>query len=454
MSLTDGRRRRTFALAAVGALLLFGAESLLAQRPSQRPSQRDTTGAGRKKAERDTTTKKVDDSLLRGTLEIYGFGQGDMIYDFKRTNPLWFDVNRPTKLPATVNEFGKNHNTWFSARQSRFGAKGTFPTKRGEVFANFDFDMFGVGIDAGQTTIRLRHAYGEWQKFGAGQLESQFMDLDVFPNILDYWGPNGMLFFRNVQVYWKPIDHGETRLSVALERPGASADAGFATDRIELQNVKPRFPAPDVTASYRTGAGWGYWKIAGIWRDIRWDQVPVDTFDLSGHVTGWGVSTSSNLRFWEGNVFRLQANYGEGIQNYFNDAPVDVGAEFNLDDPRTPLTGKALPIFGAVVFLDHTWDKHWSSAIGWSMVNITNSDAQLPTAFHNGQYAIANLLWTPVTDVMMGLEFQYGRRTNNGNNNINFPFEGDKFVFNGYRLQFSGKYTFAKLFGAELGDNP
>jgi len=26
------------------------------------------------------------------------------------------------------------------------------------------------------------------------------MDIDVFPNSLEYWGPNGMIFFRNVQV--------------------------------------------------------------------------------------------------------------------------------------------------------------------------------------------------------------------------------------------------------------
>src|SRR5438309_6230887 len=42
---------------------------------------------------------------------------------------------------------------------------------------------------------------------GGGLLESAFMDLDVFPNILDYWGPNGMLFFRNTQVFWEPIDN-------------------------------------------------------------------------------------------------------------------------------------------------------------------------------------------------------------------------------------------------------
>ena len=30
------------------------------------------------------------------------------------------------------------------------------------------------------------------------------MDPDVFPNSVEYWGPNGMVFFRNVQVRWMP----------------------------------------------------------------------------------------------------------------------------------------------------------------------------------------------------------------------------------------------------------
>jgi hypothetical protein len=30
------------------------------------------------------------------------------------------------------------------------------------------------------------------------------MDIDVFPNTLEYWGPNGMAFFRNVQLRYMP----------------------------------------------------------------------------------------------------------------------------------------------------------------------------------------------------------------------------------------------------------
>lgn len=385
-------------------------------------------GVAHAQATKDTTPK----------FDIYGFGQGDFIVDFKRNDPAWYDVNRPSKLPSGPNEFGKNGHSYVSPRQSRFGVNATFPTRRGDVYANFDFDMFGVGRDAGQTTIRLRHAYGKWHDWGGGQLESPFMDLDVFPNILDYWGPNGMLFFRNAQVFWEPI-HDKNNLRIALENPGASADKGNFADRVELSNITPRFPLPDLSAGFKIGTSWGYIRFGGMLRDIRWDQVPADTIDLSGHVTGWGVNTSSNIKFLGKDVIRLQFTYGAGIENYFNDAPIDVGAKANFSNRRTPLTGEALPIFGASTYLDHNWNSRVTTALGWSMVNVTNSDEQAPNAFHNGQYASINLLWTPVTNVMMGGEFQYGRRLNNS----------DGFAFDDYRLQFSFKYSFSQHFGGQ-----
>jgi hypothetical protein len=133
-------------------------------------------------------------------VEIYGFGQADAIVDFEQNNPDWYDVNRPSRLPSFHHEFGNDGHFYLSPRQSRFGAKANIPTSNGDVFAQFEFDMFGVGAFAGETTIRLRHAYGQWKKIGAGQTNSAWMDVDVFPNVLDYWGPNGMLFFRNTQV--------------------------------------------------------------------------------------------------------------------------------------------------------------------------------------------------------------------------------------------------------------
>jgi DcaP outer membrane protein len=370
----------------------------------------------------------------RPTLEIYGFGQADAIVDLEQNNPDWFDVNRPSKLPSFHHEFGSDGRFFLSPRQSRFGAMGTLPTSNGDVTAKFEFDMFGVGRDASLTTIRLRHAYGQWKQIGGGQTNSQFMDVDVFPNTLEYWGPNGMLFFRNVQVFWEPYKNGDSNARIAIENPGASPDLGLLSDRVELQNVKGRFPAPDLTGHYRSGADWGYFQIGGALRYIAWDDLlPNDQFNLAGHVWGWGISASGALKRGTGDVLHLQVIYGEGVENYFNDAPVDVGVRRNPGNVLTPVTGEALRDIGLAVYLDHSWTSQWTSSVGYSRVDIRNSDGQAPNAFHIGQYASGNLLCTPVKNVLMGGELLWGRREN----------FSDGFTSNDYRLQFSFKYSFA-----------
>jgi len=370
--------------------------------------------------------------------DLYGFAMMDAGYNNKAIDPSWFDTQRPTKLESFKNEFGKDGSTFFSVRQTRFGVKSWTPTDMGELKTTFEFEMFGVGVDAGQTTIRLRHAYGEIGKWGAGQTWSPFMDIDVFPNTLEYWGPNGMAFFRNVQVRYMPIQ-GDTRATIALERPGASADQGVYSDIIG-GNVKARFPLPDLSAEYRKAlAKGGYVEIAGIVRSIQWQDLGASGgVDLSGNVLGWGINGSSNLKIGEGNIARLQVVYGEGIENYMNDAPVDVGTKATTN-PSKPVDGVALPVTGIVAFLDHTWNPKMSSSVGFSMVSIDNSEGQAYNAFKDGQYALANLLFTPVKDVMWGVEAGWIHRDNKAG-----PSPGiDAYKVDDYHEQVSFKYNFA-----------
>jgi hypothetical protein len=374
----------------------------------------------------------------KGTLEIYGFGQADAIADFKQNNPDWYDVNRPSRLPNAPNQFGDDGHFYLSARQSRLGVKAELPTPNGTVKGQFEFDMFGVGDDAGQTTIRLRHAWGQYKQIGAGQTNSAFMDADVFPNVLDYWGPNGMLFLRNPQVFWEPFNDGSSNARIAIEAPGASGDGGVFADRVELQNVKGRFPMPDITGHYRMGRKWGYVQVGGALRKIAYDDTLTnDNFALSGHVWGWGVSLSSGLKPTPNDVLHLQLVEGAGVENYFNDAPIDVGVALNPGNTVTPVVGQALKDFGLVIYLDHAWNGRLSSSVGYSRVDITNSDGQAANAYKNGQYASVNLLVTPAKNVMMGGELQYARRENNS----------DGFSVNDVRLQFSFKYSFGYKIG-------
>jgi hypothetical protein len=371
------------------------------------------------------------------TFQIYGYVMTDAIYDFNQNDPKWFDVMRPTKLPAVNNEFFPDGKMYFSARQTRFGVKSSTPTRFGELKTIFEFELFGTGDQAGQTIFRLRHAYGELGHFGAGQTWSPFMDIDVFPNSLEYWGPNGMPFFRNIQVRWMPIMGKRSHVIIALERPGASADQGVYQDRIELAGVKPYLPAPDLSGNARLGRDWGYIQAAGIVRYIGWqDQNASPTLNLTGHAIGWGVNVSSNVNLGKNNVGKFEVTYGHGIENYMNDAPVDIGIQNNFSNPQKPVIGVALPVFGMVSFLDHTWGEKFTTSVGYSMLNITNSDAQNPSDFHRGYYALGDLLYYPVKNVMIGGEYQWGMRSN----------WRDGFSVGDNRLQFSFKYSYSKLF--------
>jgi hypothetical protein len=402
------------------------------QKGTQIPAAQPATNGNNKT---DGNGSKKQGSQGESTFQVYGFAMLDAGYQFRQNDPDWFDVIRPTKLPAFKDQFAPDGKTYFGVRQSRLGVKSATPTDHGELKTQVEFELFGTGVDAGQTTFRLRHAYGELGHFGAGQTWSPFMDIDVFPNSLEYWGPNGMVFFRNIQFRYMPLK-GNNAITIGVERPGASADQGLFADRIELQAVRPKFDLPDLSGHARFTRGWGHVQIAGMLKRLKWTDLNNDQFDLSGSDVGWGVNVSSNLKLTKNDIARLQVVYGEGIQNYMNDAPVDVGiARGNSTDPARPIRGVALPVLGVVSFLDHNWNKQFSSSIGYSLVNIENSEGQTPDAYHRGHYALTNLLYYPVENVMVGGEFQWGRREN---------FQ-DGFASNDYRIQFSFKYSFSKL---------
>jgi hypothetical protein len=358
-------------------------------------------------------------------LEIYGFVQVDAIYDFDRSDPSWTAALRPSKIPVscpTDPGCGRDGETTLSVRQSRLGFNGFIPTEMGEVKTKFEFDMFGVGPDAGKTTIRLRHAYGEVGQFLAGQTNSLFMDGDVFPNTIEYWGPTGMIFFRNVQARWTFLNQGGTKAAVALEAPGSAIDAGQTVVIDPNLNVNSWNKYPDITGQYRKDTPWGHWQVAGILRSLGYD-TPDGT--VSGSKNGWGANLSGVYKTGGKDQVLAQLAYGDGIANYFNDGGVDLA-------PSSPTGGaKALPITGFLLYYDKYWDDKWSSSIGYSFTNQSNSDGQTATAYKKGQYASVNLLHYPAKNVMVGGEFITGKLDQKG---------GASAQDN--RLQFSAKFNF------------
>ncbi len=91
------------------------------------------------------------------SMEIYGFIMTDIGCNINQIHPDWFDVVRPTKLLLLKTGFGNRRKCIFLCSPDAPGFKNYFTTPMGELKTQFEFEMFGTGVDAGQTTIRLRH---------------------------------------------------------------------------------------------------------------------------------------------------------------------------------------------------------------------------------------------------------------------------------------------------------
>jgi hypothetical protein len=374
-----------------------------------------------------TSARAAEESRI----QVYGFAQMDAMYDFNTMDPAWNALLRPSKIPVNCPGdagCGNDGETIFSIRQSRLGVKAAIPTSKGELNTKFEFDLFGVGPDAGQTTMRVRHVYGELGSFLAGQTNSLFMDGDVFPNTIEYWGPIGMVFFRNVQLRWTAFNQEGSKVAVALEAPGSAIDAGNA-EAVAPPNIAAGIQGytkyPDVTAQYRMDQGWGHVQASGILRWLGWETTTTVDNEPTGNVMGWGLNLAGGLKTIGKDQLLVQVVYGEGIASYMNDCCVDVAPNAALDD------GEAVPLLAWLVYYDHYWSDRWSSSVGLSASDQDTTDGQTANAMAKGSYASANLLHYPAKNVMMGGELIWGQRENKNGADASDT-----------RFQFSAKYSF------------
>jgi hypothetical protein len=135
-------------------------------------------------------------------------------------------------------------------------------------------------------------------------------------------------------------------------------------------------------------------------------------------------------------VVRLQAVYGEGIENYMNDAPADVGIENNPgNDHRAGQGRHASGHRHRRVSRPHVERQvqHGDRVFQRGHRQHRAAGARRVQA---RQYALGNLLYTPVPGVTAGVELQWGNREN----------FSDGFSTDIYKIQFSFKYAFSKTY--------
>ncbi|MFL0671364.1 MAG: DcaP family trimeric outer membrane transporter [Erythrobacter sp.] len=378
-------------------------------------------------------------------LELYGHVQTDLLFDLQRVNPIWIGTFRPSQIPTTPGEFGSDGQTSFSVRQSRLGVRGKGELADRPYEVNFEFDLFGVGENAGQTTLRLRHAYARWGPVIVGQTTSLFTDLSVSPNTLDYGGAAGNASLRHPQLRVTFLDAKGWRAAVAIEQPDDVLDPGeVRLIAPELAtNLVPDNKLPDLGVQVRRESGKGHFQLSGVVRRLGF-ATRDDPDGPSGAEFGWGVNASGSLILHPKATFKMSVLYGKGIGTYLNDGAPDIGptaALIPLSEPQPNRRGfpfenllidsAAVPLLGLSGFGEMRWSDHFASTFGYSQYRIFNTDFQTPAAMRLGQYAMANLRWMPTPQIMTGVEYLWGRRED---------LSGDSGVNN--RIQFSLRYAF------------
>ena len=399
------------------------AEAKAAPAPEAAPAA--AVAAGAPVVAPDAVAEKGAPDANKARLEISGKVQLDTIYDFKRMNPQWVATERPSQIPVTCPGdpgCGKDGSTIFSIRQTAIAFKGYIPTSAGELKTDLSFDLFGTG--GGNTQARVLNAWGELGPFGLGQYYSLFMNFDTFPNVIDYWGPSGMVFLRNPQVRYTPINHDGTRIAFSLEAPNAALDTGKVSEVDPTLGVEPWTRYPDFVGSYRLQRDWGQFQASAILRSVGYQTTTSASGNPSGSVTGWGI----NLNGWFNTIGKDrivgQLVYGHAIASYMNDGGVDVA-------PNANLQAEAVPSLGGFVYYDHYWNEQLSSSLGLSAHHQDNTAGQLGNAFKQGSYASTNLLWTPVKNVLGGVELLWGKLQQFNNDSAE-----------DVRVQFTGQYKF------------
>jgi hypothetical protein len=366
----------------------------------------------------------------KARLEIYGQVMLDSIYDFKRMDPDWNATLRPSKIPVICPGSpgcGKDGAWIFSARQSSLGLRSFIPTSWGLVKTDLSFDLFGSD---GSTSIHWLSIWAELGMFGVGQTYSNFMDIDVFPNTIDYWGPSGMAFVRNPQLRITPWSKDGMGIAFTLEAPNSAIDTG------KISDISPDFGAgftgwnrlPDLTGSIRYDADWGHVKAAGLLRQVGYQNTLTPLGNPSGTLTGYGINLTGALKVFGKDQLNGAFVWGKAIASYMNDGGVDLAP-----GPLTPggTSAETLQSIGWLAYYNHVWADKWSSTIGFSQHIQDNTAGQTAVAFRRGSYGNLNLLYTPWKNVLTGLEFVWGELE-----------QKDGQSATDYRLQFSTKVSF------------
>ena len=312
--------------------------------------------------------------------KFYGLLEGHAIRDFGQSGPS--DIFTDLAFQPLDNSGGQKGRTRYTGETSRLGLDASATLNGAPLAAKLEIDFYGYTQDK-RNKPRLRQAYVEHSGWLVGKTWSTFMDLDNLPETVDFNGPIGAPFSRRfmLRYTWGDADKGY-KWTVAVEQPKDQFEGGSSNEKL------PIFVAR-VDKTLANGA----YNFRVMTHEKR---SPTDS------KRGYGLGVGGRYKLSDKDTLMAQYSWVSG----------DIDMLYGSN-------GYAInPINGALTF-----DKNQGVVLGYARIFSDQLRSNVALGFNRGKTAQAidnrslhqlfvNLIYTPVKNLDLGLEFIYGQRQN------------------------------------------
>ncbi|WP_207916244.1 DcaP family trimeric outer membrane transporter [Lysobacter sp. N42] len=338
-------------------------------------------------------------------------------------NNIGRDFYIPSLTPVLGAGAPSDSNTYtdFHARQSRLWLKSahTFDdgtTIQGHVEIDFIATPNGDKRISNSYTPRLRHAFFKYQNWTVGQTWSNFQDLAILPESVDFIGVTaGTVFNRQPQIRYT----AGNGFAFSVEQPESTVTPYLGgTSRITTGDSA----MPDLTLSYRHSGERVHYGIAAIARQIEYQDT---ASGVDSSETGFGVNLTTKIKFGQNDV-RIGLVTGSGLGRYVGLNATN-GAVLNAQNDL-----EAIDLTAYSFAYRHVWSSQVSTNLVFSRIDIDDHTASTGAAASESmQRVAANVMYSINERLRVGAELSRASREtyNGGEGNLD-------------RLQLSAQYSF------------
>lgn len=317
-------------------------------------------------------------------------------------------IARQQYIPSLTPVGGEGDDmvTDFHARQSRFFLTTDTELDNGETLTGHIEMDFMLTPDGDQRISnsynpRLRHAFLKYGKWTFGQTWSNFQDLNILAESVDFIGiTDGIIFNRQAQ-----IRYTSGGFSASIENPETTVTPVGGGRIISSDGF-----APDVTFKYTGKTDNLTWQASALLRQLTYDVSQTGDDETT---FGYGVSFGAKYTFGMDDI-RASVTTGSGLGRYlglntWNGAYIDSNGELEAIDST-----------GVSFAYRHFWTEKLRSNVVYSRGWADNDEELLasvnPATYTEYTQRLAfNLMYSPASNLTFGAEISQANRETEAN---------------------------------------